>query len=185
MTAGASDIEVTPAAEAERPLIENLFQYYIYDFSEMEPAHSGEFELGADGRFAPYPYMDAYWREASRIPLIIRRDGKPLGFALLNAHSHSGQTVDRNMAEFFVMRKHRRGGVASAAVRAILVRYPGRWEIAMVERNTGARAFWPKAVEATPGVRDLTMLHGDGARWTGPILSFVVEARLLSPAARQ
>ncbi|MBT9471461.1 MAG: GNAT family N-acetyltransferase [Pseudomonadota bacterium] len=173
MASGQIDIEV--AAAAERPLIEGLFQFYVYDFSELEPAGSEAFEPGADGLFAPYPYMDSYWSDETRTPLIIRRGGRPVGFALLNAVSHSGAAVDRNMAEFFVMRKHRRGGVASAAVRAILTRYPGRWEIAVAERNVAARAFWPRAVAATPGVRDLTTLQGDGEHWTGPILSFIVQ----------
>jgi predicted acetyltransferase len=176
MPSAANDVEITPASEAERPMIEGMFQYYIYDFSELEPPDSDEFELEADGRFGPYEPMEAYWREASRIPLVIRRRGRPVGFALINAFSHAGLPVDRNMGEFFVMRKHRRGGVASAAVREILTRYPGRWEVAVMERNTGARAFWPIAVAATPGVRGLTTLQGDGVNWTGPILSFTVEA---------
>ena len=64
--------------------------------------------------------------------------------------------------------------VARAAVQAILNRYPGRWEAAIAERNTAARAFWPAAVAATPGVHDLTTLQGDGVHWTGPILGFTV-----------
>jgi predicted acetyltransferase len=174
--ATATDIEVMLATEAERPLIEAMFQYYVYDFSEMASADTDDFDLDTDGTFGRYEYMEAYWREASRIPLIIRRGGKLAGFALINTYSHSGRPVDRNMGEFFVMRKYRRGGVASAAVRAILTRYPGRWEAAIMQRNTAAQAFWPRAVAATPGVRDLTTLQGDGVNWTGPILSFVVEA---------
>jgi predicted acetyltransferase len=176
MPSAANDVEITPASEAERPLIEGMFQYYIYDFSELQPPDSDEFELEADGRFGPYEPMEAYWREASRIPLLIRWRGKLAGFALVNAYSHSGLPVDRNMGEFFVMRKYRRGGVASAAVREILNRYPGRWEAAIMARNTAAQAFWPRAVAATPGVRDLTMLQGDGVEWTGPILRFTVGA---------
>jgi len=168
-------IEVALAGEAERRLIEGLAQFYIYDFSEFELLDSHDFEPGADGRFEPVPHMDSYWREASRYPLLIRRGGAPVGFALIDAVAHSGLPVDRNMAEFFVMRKHRRAGVASAAVRMILSRWPGRWEIAVAERNSGARAFWPAAVAATPGVRDLTTLEGDGVRWSGPILRFTIE----------
>lgn len=100
--------------------------------------------------------------------------GRPVGFALINAVAHSGPPVYRNMAEFFVLRRHRRAGLASAAVRAILTRWPGRWEIAVAGRNTGAHAFWPRAVAATPGVRDLTVMEGDRVHWTGPILRFTV-----------
>lgn len=176
MASTASDIEITPASEAERPLIEAMFQYYVYDFSEMGSPDDDDFDLDPDGTFGRYDDMETYWREAARIPLLIRRGGKLAGFALIDDHSHSGRPVDRNMGEFFVLRKYRRAGVASAAVRAILIRYPGRWEAAMMQRNTAAQAFWPRAVAATPGVRDMTTLQGDGVRWKGPILSFVVEA---------
>ncbi len=176
MSSDANTTEVTTASEAERPLIEAMFQYYVYDFSEMGSPDEREFDLGADGTFGRYDYMEAYWREASRIPLIFRRRGKLAGFALINDHSHSGLPVDRNFGEFFVMRKYRRAGVASAAVREILTRYPGCWEAAIMQRNTAAQIFWPRAVAATPGVRDITTLQGDGVEWTGPILRFTVEA---------
>jgi predicted acetyltransferase len=175
VTTSTDVIEVTLAAKAERALIEGLLQFYVYDFSEMQPAGSEAFEPGANGLFPAYVPLESYWREPERIPLIIRRGGRPVGFALIDAATHSGLPADRNMAEFFVMRKHRRGGVASAAARDIFTRYPGSWELAILERNTGARAFWPAAVAATPGVRDLITLVGDGVRWTGPILRFVVE----------
>ena len=173
MREAEQEITVRPAGEDEQAILAGMLQFYIYDFSEMLP-ESPEFELEPNGLFKPYRYLPDYWREPSRIPLIIRKGERPVGFALLNDHSHTGMPVDRNMAEFFVMRKHRRGGVASAAVRAILSAYPGRWEIAILERNAGAKAFWPSAIAATPGVKDLHMVLGDGTDWTGPIYRFVL-----------
>jgi len=170
-------VHVTPASKAERPLVEGLFQFYAYDFSEMEPADSNDFEFNAKGAFDPYPFMADYWREADRWPLLIRLDGRLAGFALVNTHSHrDGGRVERNMAEFFVARKFRRGGVASEAVKQILARYPGRWEVAVVERNTAAKAFWPRAIAAAPGVWDLEQVDGDGVHWRGPIWTFRAEA---------
>jgi len=40
------------------------------------------------------------------------------GFALLNDKSHTGDKVDRNVAEFFVLRKYRGSGIATAAAEA-------------------------------------------------------------------
>jgi predicted acetyltransferase len=167
-------VGVDIASMDERRLLEGMLQFYVYDFSELEPAGSEAFELEGDGRFAPYPHLDDYWREASRTALIIRLGERPVGFALINAVSRSGATVDHNMAEFFVMRKHRRQGVAAAAVRAILATRAGRWEVAVAERNIAAKAFWPKTIAACPGVAGLISLAGDGVRWKGPILSFTV-----------
>lgn len=59
------------------------------------------------------------------------------------------------------------------AVRQILAAYPGRWETAVVERELAAKAFWPKAIAAAPNVSEIVRHEGDGARWTGPIWSFL------------
>jgi len=166
-------VEVAPAALADKPLIEGLFQFYAYDFSELEPPGSADFAFTADGRFAPYPYMDAYWSEPDRWPLVIRANGEAAGFALINTHSHHGGAVERNMGEFFVARKFRRAGVGGEALRQVLALHPGRWEVAIAERNLAAKAFWPRALQAIPAVRDLTETAGDGDHWRGPIWTFV------------
>jgi predicted acetyltransferase len=171
MTAAVT-VDLAPAAE--QPLLAGLMQFYLYDFSELEPDSSVDFDFGADGRFHPYKYLPDYWREPSRTPLVIRRGDKPVGFALLNQQSHrDGGHVERNMAEFFVARKHRRHGVASEAVRLILAAYPGRWEVAVVARNAAAQAFWPWAIAAADNVSDLVRHEGDGHHWSGPIWSFL------------
>lgn len=162
-------ISVKPA---ERPLVEGMAQFYIYDFSEMEPWDSDRFEFDARGRFDALPGFDAFWHREDHHALIIRMDERPAGFALLNTLSHRGGSVERNMAEFFVARKYRRRGVAREAVRQILALYPGAWEIAVAARNHAAIAFWPRAIAAAPNVSRLVRLEGDGTHWNGPIWCF-------------
>jgi predicted acetyltransferase len=81
--------------------------------------------------------------------------------------------VERNMGEFFVLRKYRRRGVASEAVRQVLAAYPGRWEVAVVARNAAAQSFWPRAIAAAPNVSELERREGDGEHWRGPIWTFL------------
>jgi len=171
----SSAVTVDIARPQEQRLIEGLLQFYFYDFSEMEPDGSENMDFDPEGGFFRVsPDLQEYWREQGRVPLIIRRDGKPVGFALLNQHSHrDGGHVQRNMAEFFVARKFRRRGVASEALLQILKAYPGRWEVAVVARNKGALAFWPCAIAAAPNVSDLFRHEGDGEHWRGPIWSFL------------
>jgi len=164
-------IDVAVARPDERAAIENLFQLYVHDFSEFW-AGRPDGELGDDGRFEPYPYLDAYWRDADRVPLLLRLDGRLVGFALLNAVGHGGGPVDRNMAEFFVVRKHRRGGVGTAAARAVFSRYPGQWEAAVARANTAAVAFWRHAVSGCPEVTDIEELDVNSPAWNGPVIRF-------------
>jgi predicted acetyltransferase len=180
-----STVSVSPASAAERPLVENLFQFYAYDFSEFARPEFVHFDFNAEARFDAYPDMDSYWRDDGHWPLLIRDGGRVAGFALVNTHSHvSGGSVERNMAEFFVARRFRRHGVASEAVRQILSLHPGSWEIAVAARNTGALAFWPKAIAATPNVSRLTSVEGDGQRWQGTIWCFDASIVAASASAR-
>jgi predicted acetyltransferase len=73
------------------------------------------------------------------------------------------------MAEFFVVRKHRRGGVGSAAMAAIVARYPGLWEAAVARRNVQALPFWRRIAAQNAEVEELDL---DTAAWNGPILRF-------------
>lgn len=171
---GLPDIQVDLAAPEERVALENMLQLYIHDFSEFW-FDRPEGELEADGRFADYP-LDTLWERPDYVPLLLRRDGRLIGFALLNTHSHAGAPLDRSVAEFFIVRKHRRGGVGTAAAQAIFRRYPGRWEAAVARRNVAALAFWRRAVATCPGVADIEELDIISEDWNGPVLLFRVES---------
>lgn len=164
-----SELEITVAQPHERTALENLMQLYVHDFSEQW-ADQARGEVGPDGRFEAYP-LDGYWAEPERVPLLIRRGGHLAGFALLNTHSHSGRAIDRSVAEFFILRKHRRGGIGLAAARTILARYPGVWEAAVARRNTGALPFWRKVAAAYGEVEEIDVVSDD---WNGPVLRFRV-----------
>ena len=94
---------------AEPPLIEGMSRFYIYDFSEMQPAISDEMGFDQQGDFGIQTYLE-YWTESGRDPLLIRLGKRPFGFAMINTHCHQGGSVARNMGEFFVPRKYRRRG---------------------------------------------------------------------------
>lgn len=167
----ASAVEVSLAPLHQKGLIAELFQFYTYDWSEMEPVGSTNFEVGADGRFAAFPHLDKYWTEEKRWPYLIRASGSIAGFALVNTHSYRGHSIDFNMAEFFILRKHRGGGVAEAACHSLLRLHQGRWEIAIAARNTRALRFWEKSLSSASNVKYLDRASNDDANWRGPIWS--------------
>jgi predicted acetyltransferase len=167
-----SNVDVTVASFQQKSVLENLFQLYVHDFSEHW-AGMPDGELGDDGRFEAYP-LGSYWTEADRVALLLKVDGRPAGFALLNRVSPTGRVVDRNMAEFFIVRKHRRGGVGTAAAGAILARYGGVWEIAVARRNLAALSFWRRIVGSQPLIGDLEEIDQRTALWNGPVFRFQV-----------
>lgn len=169
------DLELIEAQASQEHIFQNLMQLYVHDFSEQWSG-TERGELDEKGLFPEYPYLASYWREDDRVPLLVRRGGHLAGFALINADSHSGLPVDRNMAEFFIVRKHRRGGVGTAVAHAIFDRYPGVWEAAVARRNPGALAFWRNVVCTHPRASEIEEKDFDTADWNGPIVRFRIDA---------
>lgn len=165
---------VARAGPDEAPIIANLMQLYIHDFSELWFDRAAEGELEPDGRYSDYPGLSLYWSDPAREAWLFRIGDRPVGFALVNDAAHAPTPVDRAVAEFFVVRKHRRRGVGQAAAHALFGSAWGLWEAAVVRRNIGALAFWRAAIASYPGVRDIVEEDRHDARWDGAVLRFRV-----------
>src|SRR5215813_6690596 len=91
------NIKVLPALREQKPVLANLLELYVYDFSEFM-----DLKLGADGRFG-YKHLSRYWQEPGRHPFLIRVNGDLAGFALVQSGSQiSGDTNVWDVAEFFI-----------------------------------------------------------------------------------
>jgi predicted acetyltransferase len=56
------------ASKEDKTAIENLMQFYIYDFTEFI-----KYDVEDNGLFAPYPHLEDYWREEiNKFPYIIK-----------------------------------------------------------------------------------------------------------------
>jgi predicted acetyltransferase len=140
-TGSSVRVEVIEAGPEQQPIVANLMELYVYDFSEMMA-----FKVGEDGRFS-YPDLSLYWTEDGRHPFLIRVDDHWGGFVLVRRGSRtSGDENVWDMAEFFVMRSYRRLGVGTKVAHEIWRRFPGRWEVRVIVRNEKALSFWRGAV---------------------------------------
>ena len=71
-----------------------------------------------------------------------------------------------DMTEFFIARRYRKRGLGTTVAKRIWQRFPGAWEIRVIESNQPARAFWRSAVERFAGAgvqEDYVTL--DGKQW--------------------
>lgn len=154
-------VTVIPAALEEQPILANLLELYVHDFSEFHYV-----EVGADGRFG-YEPLPLYWQEADRHPFLIHADGKLAGFALVKKGPEiSGEESVWDMAEFFVLRRHRRHGVGSTAAHAVWRQFPGRWQVRVIVTNQQALPFWQRAVSEFVGaIARPKTLEKNGQTW--------------------
>jgi len=165
--AGRLKLTVEAARDDERGAVSNLMQLYLHDFSEIAPRG----DIDEAGQFA-YPDFDSYWSgNPARRVYIFRSDGALAGFAFVNDWSPSGQDVDHGLAEFFVLRAHRRSGVGWEAASQLFEALPGQWEVAVRSANVPAENFWRTALR-DDSISELTEISGDGDRWTGTVFRF-------------
>jgi predicted acetyltransferase len=137
-------VELKTARVDDKPVIANLLQLYLHDFSEF-----AGWAINEHGLF-DYPWLDHYWRDPARFPFLIRVDGELAGFALVHSSDQEGPQV-HHLAEFFVLRKFRRMGVGEAAARQLFDRMPGSWSVAQMARNVVAQHFWRMVIRRYTG----------------------------------
>jgi predicted acetyltransferase len=150
-------IELIPASFHQEPILANLLQLYIYDFSDLL-----DLDVRADGRFV-YAHLPLYWREPGRYPFLVLADGNLAGFVLVK----TGSEWDvRDMAEFFVMRRHRRRGVGTRVAHEVWRRLHGPWEVRVMEANVAAQQFWAQAISSFTGSPAVPIrIEQDGEIW--------------------
>ena len=166
----SDSVAVIDAGPGQAPVIQNLMQLYTHDFSEFW-AGTGRGDLTTQGLFEGYP-LDEYWSKANWSAMLILRDRALAGFGLVNDRTHSGLKAERNMAEFFIVRKHRGRGVGRLAAEMIFSRQPGLWEVAVARQNSLAREFWRNTIKRSAKCTQFQQLDLQDERWNGPIFRF-------------
>jgi predicted acetyltransferase len=137
----SADIQLELALCEQSPILANLLELYAHDFSQFQPL-----DIGLDGRFG-YKSLPLYWSESNRHPFLIRFDGKLAGFALVKRGSEISDNQDVwDMAEFFVLRGCRRRRIETLAAQEVWRRFPGFWEVRVMQSNPSATFFWKRAI---------------------------------------
>ena len=114
----------------------------MHDFSEFLPL-----ELSVHGTFG-YRWLDSYFTAASdREAYLITMGGLLAGFAMVSCDAE-GDVGVWSISEFFIVRRHRRRGIAREAARQLFQRHPGTWTLSYLHDNTPAACFWPLLVNA-------------------------------------
>lgn len=137
------NMELEAVQRQQAPILANLLELYAHDFSEFH-----HLEIGEDGRFG-YKSLPLYWGNLERRAFFIRVDGKLAGLALVKKGSDvTGNQAVWDMAEFFVLRGYRRHGIGTLAAQEVWSRFPGPWEVRVMQSNPSAFLFWERAISA-------------------------------------
>ncbi|MEQ8858468.1 MAG: hypothetical protein RIC56_07470 [Pseudomonadales bacterium] len=122
------------------PQLANLFEHYLHDMAEWF-----QFDTGPDGAYR-YP-VHGCWQDDG-VVYVPYAGNIPIGFAAVAWLAAEDQAECRDMKEFFVVRRHRHGGVADALAGHVWDRHPGPWVVRVYRGNRPALPFWRRAVAA-------------------------------------
>lgn len=120
----------------------NLFELYVYDFSEHMPLR-----IQVNGRFE-HTLGDVWWTREDHFAYFIKLRGELAGFALIRTGSRvtiAPEVMD--VAEFFVLRGLRGKGVGRVAAHALFRAFPRAWEVRVRRTNVAAMQFWSRVAE--------------------------------------
>jgi predicted acetyltransferase len=163
-------IEVKRAESTDRIKLDNLMQFYIYDFSEFLPI-----DLDEKASFKE-EILDSFFADPDKDAFLVLVDGLPAGFAFVSAEIVLQQNQGgRCIKEFFIVKRHRRNGVGKTVATAIFSMYPGIWEVRVVRTNLPAKVFWEKVISEYSEGRYKCEERND-ERWRGSIFSFHARA---------
>jgi predicted acetyltransferase len=137
----SQEVALDVAAPRDAVLLSNLLELYSYDLSE-----TFALELGSEGRFG-YQNLPLYWSEPERrFPFFIRCGSRVVGFALATRGLSGSGDEAFDVAEFFVLRRYRRGGIGRQAAFLLWNRFATRWTVRVFEGNPTGRQFWTRVV---------------------------------------
>ncbi|MFB5762444.1 GNAT family N-acetyltransferase [Paenibacillus medicaginis] len=138
-------------------IINNMYPLYLHDLSEVwerKTNRYGVFEEDDTRTLAEQNRVfDIWWEHPGVLfPYIIRVDDLPAGFALVATPPYTPcpRFIDYYLNEFFLLRNYRGEGVGEKAVRQLIGKMPGHWELQTnpTARNERAIKFWRKTLKA-------------------------------------
>lgn len=146
IVARMSDLELVDAqgSALQATWLRNVYPLYLHDLSTW----SHDYTLDREGRFQP-DHLPYWLSEPFCRPLVGVENGVASGFALVGtgAFPWKSRDVDHRISEFFVPRLARRSGVGRRLAHAVFHRFPGRWELTILDGNDAALAFWRAVVD--------------------------------------
>jgi predicted acetyltransferase len=149
-------------SQHDRNWIQAQYPEYLEDLSQLS-MNTGMFPASGEYGERQAELMARWFADDSCHPLIILKDDKPVGFALVSRPPRNQRDqIDFRMAEFFVTLRSRRLGIGHDAAQLIFSRFAGTWEITEFLYNKPAVTFWRAVVnQYTSGNYRETLAHGE------------------------
>lgn len=136
-----------------RDMLSNLMQKYLYEMSRYY-----DLPMDEDGNY-PYKYLPLYFTDETRRAYFFYNETDMIGFALINAHSFTGERIDNCIAEFTIFPAFRGRGYGLEAAAALKEKRSGPWQLKYSTKNAVGARLWQRVKEEYGGTEQ--KLEGD------------------------
>ena len=148
------NVTLLKVTKKEKDIFKNIFQFFAYDFSEMNGMNVEE-----NGIFLLPNDIDSYYTEPNYNSFFILVDNKMADVAIIKNISEENINYLRH---FFVMRKYRRLRIGQSAVHMLLDMFHGKWRVSQFDYNKSAISFWRRVIEKYTNGDYIEMRRVDG-----------------------
>jgi predicted acetyltransferase len=143
MAAPDQEFALLRATARDEGVLAQLLELYAHDLSDVF-----QMEVDDSGRYG-YERLKSYFSEPdTRHAFLVRDQGHYAGFALATRGSPASEDAEvYDVAEFFILRRHRRSGLGRRVAFRLFDALPGRWFVRVSSDNAAALAFWSRVIE--------------------------------------
>ena len=117
-----------------------------------------------------YKYLDSYWEDVNRYAFFVKVGESIGGFVLVNRHTVLKREAN-SIAEFYILKCFRGGGIGRKAALMVFERLKGKWEVAEMMENKLAQKFWRSVIGDYTGDKYEEIML-DNEKWQGPVQIF-------------
>lgn len=135
------DFSVRPARAADQPVLERLWLMFRHDMSEFQH------QLPRPDATFRSERLEAAFNDVDWAAYLLTSGSHPVGLALVRGLSSRRRVLN----SFFVVRGARGTGLGLRAVRDVVARHPGPWEVAFQDANSSAVHFWRRVATEMSG----------------------------------
>jgi predicted acetyltransferase len=141
-----NELSIGPASLEDKTLLFRLLQLYFFEstrWSNEDLQEDGLYDCEEEGLLN---YFDLNNGDGA---YILRVNGKPAGFALVENVLFEGKKLSE-FADLFVLPKYRRLGLASAATIQIVINSKHAWLFSIFRKDQEAIRYWHASFKRLP-----------------------------------
>jgi [ribosomal protein S5]-alanine N-acetyltransferase len=143
-----NDIKLIPATIEDYPIVQNMARFYVYDMSEYLGDKEG-WEMPEDGLYECIDFKK-YFEINDTYSFLIRKGNELAGFVIIDKKG-SDESIDFNMAQFFILRKFKGQSIGQYVAQTCFNQFKGVWEVMILPGNIGAYQFWKRCIQDYAG----------------------------------